>query len=590
MLSNIDTTIDNLLELDNSKDSFILGYVDLWNEEDMVIKIMQNYYNHIKKIEKVFKKESDELSIFEIDRTLYFDAYKLISKHFFPTYQHFQNIYSSERFYNSDFDECKIYPKSESDRKYFVSQISCTKENYIKFVFHNCPSKIKAKLVKQVAIKFEFEDLNSHSLIVGKTGYGKSVLILELIDNIIKQQNCSIVLMEPHGDLSNQVCKIVPEDDLLLIDPFLQDGFLPCVNIFEINDTSIKNISIYTNIIIDVFKQIIGSEFSPSMQSLLTPMIAVLLEIKDTSFYDMLKFLDEKQNKELLSYGQNLTQNPTHREYFKTGFTERRLSSTKYSIYTKLQVLIQDPIFANLLNGKSSINLEKALNTKGKVIIFKLNSLKMKETVKPVGKFLTALLVFYIFKRESIPIEKRVRSHFFLDEAAVFLTPKTTMTILDQSRKFNLSMHSAIQHNAQLDPDVNASMLSNTGIKFVTINSNKNNRIIAPELRVKVDELDNLKNKGEFFIKIGTKEAIKLKITDRLVNNSSSTLSKELYSKLLNSQLEKYYKKINYEKISYAPIPKVEKSKKEIKPYSKKSTEDLLSKIDNEVDDELLDY
>ena len=183
-----------------------------------------------------------------------------------------------------------------------------------------------------------------------------------------------------------------------------------------------------------------------------------------------------------------------------------RSSATKFSIAGKLNILLQDSLFSNLLTGNSTINLEELINTKGKVIVIRLNTIKMIETIEPIGRFILAIIVSYAFQRENININSRVPCHLFIDEGSMFLGDSIEL-ILAQARKFKLYLLMAFQNNAQLTSSINASILSNTSLKFVGINSHKNHSIMSKEINISIDELNSLTKKGEFYLKVGSNKA-----------------------------------------------------------------------------------
>ncbi|MFW0697015.1 helicase HerA domain-containing protein, partial [Aliarcobacter butzleri] len=56
----------------------------------------------------------------------------------------------------------------------------------------------------------------------GQTGSGKSELLKTLILRNILRADGSVVLLEPHGDLSDQVAQLVKDKPrLVYVDPFL---------------------------------------------------------------------------------------------------------------------------------------------------------------------------------------------------------------------------------------------------------------------------------------------------------------------------------------------------------------------------------
>ena len=61
----------------------------------------------------------------------------------------------------------------------------------------------------------------SHMLIGGKSGEGKSTLILQLILRRLREQKKGIIVIDPHGDLADQTLRLIPPerwDDVVFID------------------------------------------------------------------------------------------------------------------------------------------------------------------------------------------------------------------------------------------------------------------------------------------------------------------------------------------------------------------------------------
>jgi hypothetical protein len=251
----------------------------------------------------------------------------------------------------------------------------------------------------------------------------------------------------------------------------------------------------------------------------------------------------------------------------------------------KLSILLQDSVFSNLLTGRSTLDLEELINTPGKVIIIRLNTIKMIETIKPIGRFLISLIVSHAFQRERIPMNDRVSTHLMIDEGSMFLGDSIEL-ILAQARKFRLYLLIAIQNNSQLTTSIESSILSNTSIKLVGMNSYQNHSKMSKEINVSMDDLFSLKQKGEFFIKIGNNKAYKFRVSDRLFSKNLYCTHAQ-FKKIQQEQIKKYYRKIDLSDIQYAEIPNtyIEHSK----PYSKDTTQTLLLEIKKD-DNELLDY
>jgi len=85
---------------------------------------------------------------------------------------------------------------------------------------------------------------------------------------------------------------------------------------------------------------------------------------------DLLRFMSDGQNQDLVAVGRK-SPNPHHAQFFKTEFHSADYKLTKRGLYTRLQRLLNDPIFSKLLSSTSTFDLEKLINER-KIIIFRL--------------------------------------------------------------------------------------------------------------------------------------------------------------------------------------------------------------------------
>lgn len=576
------------LNLEITKNSFILGDCLIFDSDIIVEEITQNYMDYIRKIYFVTKKEFESANELFHYNSIRYKALDLIESKYFPNFSLYKTLFNRKADIDySPMSQVKWFPTNDDEIERFISDKKPTMEFYKKLIMGYAPRELMEKLSARVPIYLSLEHFSIHSFIVGKSGYGKSVLMLEMMKSIIETKISSLILMEPNGDISLELAKLVNSDDLVYIDPFLKSGYTPTINIFDIGkNVNLETISIYTGIIVDVFSQILGSSFTPAMHSVLTPLVAVVLQLDGGSFFDLLRLLDDSNNNDILKYAQENALNPVHREYLKSGYLEKRASASKYSIYTKLQVLLNDPVFSSFLTGETTVDLENLMNHKRKIIIFRFNNIKM-ANLDAAGKFITGLITAYTFKREYINISKRTQTHFFIDEATMFINEKSTTILLEQARKYKLSMHLAAQNNQQLGTEINASILSNTNLKFVFGNSNKNHRIMSPEMGVKIDDLDAISKPGEVYCKVGANKSFKMQVSNTLLDKNLQMSDAE-FEIVKERQLQKYYRKVDFSSVQYAKIPSQEKVKT-TSHYTKETNQKLQESL-MDSDDDILDF
>ncbi len=406
---------------------------------------------------------------------------------------------------------------------YITSRYKPTIDDYLNFLEENNMFNLR-KILNFFAPAFLKEEyFERHCYITGMTGSGKSELlkvliyglafkykpfktnklpILKLNPKSIKSDK-SIVVIDPHGDLAEQIIKwqefatlpMREPDFVVYIDPFLDKELVPVINPFDIKDKSDENIDILSQELTRVFQELIkDSKLSLQMETLLQPCIATLLRRENSSLRDLQRFMNDDLNKDLVEEGLK-SPNPAHRDFFKYAFYNRTYTPTKQSIFTKIQSLLNSQIFHNLVIGKSTIDLEKLINRK-KILIFNLSKGKLgTDTSEAFGRLIIALLNSIALKRAYMPEEKRVRTFLFIDEFQNYIS-KSIETTLTENRKYKLYMILSQQLLGQgMNTQMKNIILSNTFIKFIGMNALNTLKALSSETGIPLEQLQKL-NKG----------------------------------------------------------------------------------------------
>lgn len=366
----------------------------------------------------------------------------------------------------------------------------------------------------KLPIYFPISSLRRHVYLVGKSGSGKSELLkipfYDLQRRTRKKRSATMILMEPHGDLAAQVLSFVLNKKegrkrVVFIDPTIRDTvkqvfqkdlleqeYTFVINPFEISDRSERNINYMVQELGSAFYEILDEDRSAQMKALLNAAIDTLLRRPGSTISDLKRFMDDEQNEDLVSLGK-LSPNLEHRAFFQTKWNDKRLGSTKSSIYFKLQSIIGNPQIRRLLVGKSTINLEKEINS-GKVLIFNLSKGRMgKEGGPAYGKLMIALIQGIIRKRQDIPPERRKKTFLFIDEFQNYVTP-TVEEIMAESRKYALHMFLANQVVGQnMDAQMRRIILGNTTIKIASHNEPDSLEMMSKQMgNIKAKDFDKL--------------------------------------------------------------------------------------------------
>lgn len=383
-------------------------------------------------------------------------------------------------------------------------------------------------------------NLNGHIFIMAATGSGKTELIKLFYIRLVMLANASIVIFDPHGDLALQCAKLMNDKkDIIYIDLTLKKGLTPTINPFRLKKRDEQTIAIVAQELVTALESIIGEDFSPNMEALLTPLIYILLRKGDSGIDELIRCLDDENNPDFIEYA---LQNPikAHRDFIKNQFHKGKFTKTKEALATKLQLLLNNPIFANFITGESTFNLQKALNNQ-QIVIFRLPKGKMRKTLEPAAKLIMALIQGIAFKRSDLPEALRPKTYLLCDEYQNFFS-QVSDEMLSESRKNNLYILGAHQYSSQLSNKSKDALMSAANIKIVGKNSLKDLKMMAEEIQVDLQSLSTLKI-GEFYIKVGSNNAIKIVTTNERLGNKTA-ISDELWKKHLKYQKKHYYKKV----------------------------------------------
>ncbi|MGH1433801.1 MAG: type IV secretory system conjugative DNA transfer family protein [Lewinella sp.] len=387
-------------------------------------------------------------------------------------------------------------------------------------------------------------ELMRHCYISGATGSGKSELMRLLFYNLIKkshkgkgkQGKYSLVLIDPHGDLSQQVKKLkthINSDRFIYFEPELKPEYSPVINPLEINSSNPRAVVTYAQNLAKAIEEAVGVDMSVNMSALLIPCLSLLLTRKGSTLLDLIRLMQD--DPALINEGLKLPNN-AHRMIF-ANFRDKHYAKTKTSIFTKLQSFLNYPAFYNATIGKSTINIGRAINS-GKIVVFNLSQrLFGPDASQAYGRFLISMIKSQVTMRG----EFRKPTFLFVDECQNFISP-SIKDILEQTRKYGLHIIMANQSVDRLG-EIESVVLGNTSVKLVGKNDSiqtikKMSSITGTDISV----FQKLRN-YHFYVKTSYSKGQVFKVSDALLVDSSLSLSSREEKELNKRMISKYYRK-----------------------------------------------
>lgn len=381
----------------------------------------------------------------------------------------------------------------------------------------------------------------AHTYIIGASKSGKSELIKDLIFSDFQKGNKSVILIEPHGDLAEQVAKLKDKENenLVYIDFTLDPTKTPVLNPFDISDRTPENIEIQAQALIDAFEDILGAEFSTQMEELLGATIRTLMQTGKGDFWELRRFMDDENNSDLITAGK-ASPNPKDRLFFNDGsFNQTSYKPTKSSLKSKIGTYLGYAVFRNFTTGKTTIDLKKLTDGK-KWVIFNLSKGSIGKKVSPIlGRFVIASLQNIILQRAKTT--HRTPVYLYIDEFQNY-TSETIEEIFSESRKYGFHLTVAHQNTGQLLGKMRDLVFSNTSVKIVGRNDTDQLKKLSNQILVDFEELDKL-TLGNFYMRVEKNQAQPIKVGTKLIDNKYSMTAQE-WEQVKAEQLKKYYEPI----------------------------------------------
>ena len=409
---------------------------------------------------------------------------------------------------------------------------------------------------------------------MGQSGSGKSELLKYLAFAYAsnKAPSSAVVIIDPHGDLAQDVAKLANQygtDKLVYFDVGISPNHTPVINpLYSSKLKGIKKreeqkrfLSLQTKAIIGGFKAMMKTEFTQQMENLLKHCLSTLLQVPNSNISDLKEFTQlEKSNKQnrLIEQGLNSIFE-AHRPFFENEFLSDSWKPTRNGVANRMLGLNSEHIFLNCLTGINTIDLEEAINNKAVIALNFSKGELDKEVSQAFGALVLSQILSIGFSRHNIPEKERIPVHVFIDECQNFISDSITET-LTEARKYKVHLTLAQQIVGQnMDTAVEEAVLVNTNTKITGNAGYKSFNKLARETNVELDELHALQ-KWQFFLSAGDDIRLPIRTYDHLIKEGAC-MSDEEWEKVKQQQLKKYYRLLGQGK-SQIPIthPKEESS------------------------------
>ncbi len=287
-------------------------------------------------------------------------------------------------------------------------------------------------------------DRMQHVYIIGKSGGGKSKLMLNMIrDDIMEGRG--VIVVDPHGELADEVVSIVPQsrmEDTIIFDPSDRD-FPIAFNLLEQVGDDFKGM--VASGFVGIFKKIFGFSWGPRLEHILRNTVLALLDYPDSTMLSIPKMLTEKSFREkVIDY----IKDPVIQDFWVNEFSgmDQKFQSEAVSpILNKVGQFLSTPTIRNIVGQtKSALNIRTVMDSQ-KIMIVNLSRGKIGEdNAALMGAMMITKVQLAAMSRADVVREERPPCFLYVDEFQNFAT-ESFAVILSEARKYNLGLTLAHQ-------------------------------------------------------------------------------------------------------------------------------------------------
>ncbi len=311
-------------------------------------------------------------------------------------------------------------------------------------------------------IKIKDNDLRRHFYLIGRTGTGKTTLMLRMIIQNIKRGD-GVCYIDPHGDAAEFILQRIPKeraDDVIYFDP--SDTARPMgFNLLEAETPEQKDFIVQE--LVSIFYKLFGTEMiGPKFEHWTRNAALTLMESNDTLIEIPRIFTDKEFERSRVEKVKDpVVRSFWEKEYAQT--TDFHKSEMLGYFVSRFGRFITNDMMRNIIGQrKSSFDIREIMD-EGKIFIVNLSKGKIGDVNgNLLGLILVSKIQMAAMARAELPPEKRRDFYLYIDEFQNFTTDSIAV-ILAEARKYGLIMCMAHQYIAQLQENIRDAVLGNAG-------------------------------------------------------------------------------------------------------------------------------
>jgi DNA helicase HerA-like ATPase len=306
------------------------------------------------------------------------------------------------------------------------------------------------------------KDRFMHTYILGKSGTGKSTLLLTMIMQDINAER-GLCLLDPHGDLVESVIKRVPKDREKDVVYFNVPNAKLTLRYNPFKRVSYEKRSLVASGIMEVFKKLWADAWGIKLEHILRYSILTLLDQPEATVADIPKLLLDRAFR---TNAVKQIENESVADFWKKEFPHY----TQYDLLPVLNkvggMLAHPAIKRVLIENPDEVSLRKAMDEKKIILVNLAKGYIGQDASHILGALFISSLSSAAFSRVDTKEGLRVPFMLYMDEFHNFTT-LSLINMFSEMRKFAVGLILAHQYFFQLEDEIREAILGNAGTIIV---------------------------------------------------------------------------------------------------------------------------
>jgi hypothetical protein len=315
---------------------------------------------------------------------------------------------------------------------------------------------------KKLRFGIKEKDRAGHIYCLGKTGTGKSTLLLNMAIHDI-QTGKGVGIIDPHGDVSETLLHYIPKERLSDVIYFNTSDKQYPIPFNPLHNVVPENRHLIASTIVTTLKKIWIDSWGPRLEHILRNTLLTLTYYPHATLLDITPLLTNPSFRHTVLA--SVTDN-TLLEFWQKEFeplTPHFKQEVIAPIINKVGLFATHPILKQILGQRQSAFSIASVMDSGKIFIANLSKGYLgEEGTQLLGSLLVTQFQSASIGRAKHALENRNAFYLYIDEMHSFMT-LSFADILSESRKYGLSLFLTHQFTGQLEDDLLSAILGNIG-------------------------------------------------------------------------------------------------------------------------------